>query len=238
MLLSRAATAAELQFGKVTATGTTRWAAPVAVEPGALSVNGVLPPGSAVGLAVRVVSGRLPPHQAVIVAGSRAYELDGSLSSAVRPGAWRQAKSIGGYTVFARTLMPTPVYAERNPGQPRALIDVLSEGDNAETIRVRTPGPAVIVRDVAWDSGWHASVAVNGGAPHPTAIARHGLVQQIRLPGGNDAVTFTYEPQHWPVASALSEGSTVLLVLLLVDVVRRRARHRRAAAEPEVAQPD
>jgi hypothetical protein len=106
---------------------------------------------------------------------------------------------------------------------------VLSNGDNDESIRVRTAKPIVVVRDVAWDGGWHASVSVNGGTPRPVSVGRHGLVQQIRLPGGTDVVTFTYQPRHWPVASVLSEGSTVLLVLLGVDALRRRSRRWRRA---------
>jgi hypothetical protein len=204
VLLTRSATAAQVRFGTVTQKGTTRWSSPVSVDRGTRRVVAPLPAGKAVGLAVQVLKGRLPAHQAVVVAGARDYELDGSLSSAVQPGVWSQATSIGGYTVFDRTRPPAPIHAERSPGQPGALVTVLSNGDNGETVQVRTTEPVVVVRDVAWDGGWHASDSTNGAPPRAVAVNRHNLVQQVRLPVGNDVVTFAYQPRHWLVASLLS----------------------------------
>ncbi len=156
-----------IRFGTVHADGATTWGAPVTVVTGARSAAGRLPPGAAVGLAVHVISGRLPPHQATIAEGTRTYELDGSLSNVVRPGLWRPSASIDHYSLFARTAAPHPLYAVPHAGDPSPHISVVSDAANAETFRVRTASPAVVVRDVAWDAGWHASVSVNGGPPEP-----------------------------------------------------------------------
>ena len=153
---------------------------------------------------MQVISGSLPPHQATIRVGTRTYELDGSLSDAVRPGPWRPAGSSGGYSLFVRAAPPHPVYAVGRAGSPTPRISVVSDTANAETVRVRAASPAVVVRDVAWDAGWHASVAVNGGPAEPLAVAPHGLTEQVRLPAGTDLVTFSYRPPHWLVASSLS----------------------------------
>jgi hypothetical protein len=64
-------------------------------------------------------------------------------------------------------------------------------------------------------------------------MSAFGLVQQVRLPAGNDVVTFRYRPVRFVVAGVLSLGATLLLVVLLVvSVVRlwRRRRGRGASA--------
>jgi hypothetical protein len=233
VLLASGATSAHIRFGKIGATGEIRWGSPVPVASGALSVSGRLPPGDAVGLAVQVVSGRLPPHQAVVFVGHGVYELDGSLSSAVRPGAWRQQGSIDEYSLFVRTQAPTPVYAITGTGRPAPPVKVLSTSSNAESIRIHATRSIVVVRDVAWDGGWHAAVSTNGGPSQTVAVDRRGLVQQIRLPAGTDVVSFSYRPLHWLVASTLSEGSSLLLLILLVEVLlRRRGRRRKGTPTP------
>ena len=40
-------------------------------------------------------------------------------------------------------------------------------------------------------------------------------MQQVRIPAGDDVVTFHYRPPHLLVASVLSLGAIVLLVVLL-----------------------
>jgi hypothetical protein len=228
LLLAPGATGSRIQFGKVAANGATRWGPTVTAATGATSVSGKLPSGSAVGLALRVESGRLPAHQADITVGAGLYELDGALSDAVRPGPWRQAGSADHFTLYVRTRPPTPLHVVA-PGHPAPSIDVLSNRANGEIIRVRSSRPVVLVRDVAWDGGWHASVTTGGGPSLPLSVDRRGLVQQVRLPAGTDVVTFRYRPPHWLVASAITEGSTLLLAILLVDtVLRRRGRRRKA----------
>jgi hypothetical protein len=209
----------------------------VTVTAGATSVSGTLPPGGGVGLAVQVVAGQLPAHQADVVVDGRDYELDGSLSSAVRPGVWRQQGSVDDYSLFVRIRPPTPVYAIAHAGTPDPRVTVLSNGANSESVRLRAATPVVVVRDVAWDGGWHASVSSDGGPSRPVTVRDHNLVQEVRLPAGTDVVTFKYGPPHWLVASVLSGASLLLLATLLVIAVRRRARRGPGGNAPPTAPP-
>jgi hypothetical protein len=224
VLLARGAgQPSRLRFGALRHGGTVQWGAPVAVPAGALSASGGVPAGAADGLEVQVLAGRLPPHQAVVSVGARSYELDGSLSDALRPGTWRQQGNVEGYTLFTRVQPPRPlsiVNAGNGPGAPR--LQVLMSGANGESVRVQGRTPSVLVRAVAWDPGWHATLTVNGGTARPVSVLRRGLVQQVRVPAGSVVVAFAYRPPHWEVASAISTGAALLLVLLLVDVVLRR----------------
>jgi hypothetical protein len=66
-------------------------------------------------------------------------------------------------------------------------------------------------------------VSVNGGAPRAVDVEQVGLVQVIRIPPGDDVVTFHYRPPHLVLASVLSLGAvTFLIALLIVWLVRRR----------------
>jgi len=227
VLLASPADGAQIRFGRVGTDGAVRWGAPVTVAAGARSAAGPLPPGQSVGLAVQVLSGRLPAQQATIAVGPRVYELDGPLSDVVRPGPWRPLGSVDNYSLFGRTGSPHPVYALGSAGRPLPHVGVVSDSPNAETVSVRIASPTVLVRDVAWDDGWHASVTVDGGPATTLRVAPRGLVEQVRLPAGADLVTFTYRPPHWLVASALSVGASLFLFVLAVVMVVRRFRRVR-----------
>jgi hypothetical protein len=224
VLLASPAAGAQIRFGQVRAGGAVRWGTPVTVAAGARSAAGPLPPGQSVGLAVQVLNGRLPPQQATIAVGPRVYEIDGPLSDVVRPGLWRPQGSVDNYSLFGRTTPPRPVYVVSPAGRPPPQVGVVSDSASAETVRVRTASPAVLVRDVAWDDGWHASVTVDRGRTTTLRIAPRGLVEQVRLPAGADLVTFTYQPPHWLVATVLSVGATLFLFVLAVVMVFRRSR--------------
>jgi hypothetical protein len=111
-------------------------------------------------------------------------------------------------------------------GAPAPRVEVLAQSDNAESVRVRARAPVRVVRDVAWDGGWQASISSNGGPAETVPVVKHGLVQQVAVPAGSDIVTFSYQPRHWLVASVLSEGAALLLLLLLVECVLRRSSRR------------
>ena len=81
---------------------------------------------------------------------------------------------------------------------------------------------------MAWDSGWSATVSVNGGEAHSIPVNDFDLVQQVHIPAGNDVVTFHYRPRHLLLASVLSLGAVALLLVLLVVWLVRPA----AAVEP------
>jgi hypothetical protein len=229
VLLASAPTApVQIRFGSVSARGTTRWGAPVTVPAGAREAGGSLPPGRAAGLALEVVSGDLPPQQATITVGSRLYELDGPLSGVVRPGLWRQQASIDDYTLFVRRGASPAAYAVGVGGHPAARVSPTSTGANTASFVVRSADRVILVRNVAWDAGWRAVVSVDGGPARAVRVTPRGLLQQVSLPAGTDAVTFAYRPPHWVLASTLSEAATLVLVtLLVVCLVRRRRRRRR-----------
>jgi hypothetical protein len=199
----------------------------VTAAAGARRVTGEMSPGAAYGLAVQVISGQVPSHQAVVTVGQRAYELDGALSAALDPRTWHQQGSVDGHPLFIRNQGPIPFRVITKGSQPTPPIDVLSVNANVETIRLRASAPLVLVRSVAWDNGWKASVSVNGGGSESAPMSAYGLVQQVHLPAGSDVVTFRYRPAHFVVAGILSVGAVLFLVVLAVVAVVAVVRVRR-----------
>jgi hypothetical protein len=224
-----------VRLGSLSANGSTRWSGTMPVAPGATSVTGRLPTGAAVGLSVQVV-GSLPAQRAVITVGGRPYELGGSLSSALVPGPWQQAGFSQGYAVFTLRTPPLPLSAATISGRPLP-VEVVSSATKSEELRVNAPSASTVIRSVAWDSGWSATVSVNAGRAQNIPVDSFDLVQRVHIPAGNDLVTFHYRPPHLLVASVLSLGASALLVvLLIVWLVRRRrpVRGRQSAARHEV----
>jgi hypothetical protein len=231
VLLTRPApTASLVRFGVIGTDGTTRWSAPVAVKPGAQSVRSLLPRGGGVGLTVQAL-GSLPAQRAAIEVAGQPFELGGSLSSAVVPGPWRQVGTAQGYTVFGFTKPPVPIMAVTAGGK-QVPMQVLTSTTKSEQVRVRAPGPAAVVRSVAWDSGWTGSVSVNGGSPVTVKVGSYDLVQRVQIPAGDDVVTFHYTPPHIRLATVLSVGATLFLVVLGVVWVLHRLR-RPAVPSPQ-----
>jgi hypothetical protein len=227
-----------VRFGALSAGGTTHWGAPVPVPAGATSVTGPHPAGPSVGVSVQVLAGSLPAERTVITVAGHAYELAGSLSSALVPGPWQVAGFSQGYAVFTARKPPQPVVASTASG--RILpVHIISSTTKSEQIRLQASAPATVIRSVAWDSGWSATVSVNGGQAHSIPLNDFDLVQQVRVPAGSDVVTFHYRPRHLVLGSALSVGAVALLVVLLVVwLVRRRrpsSREPDALPLPEVA---
>lgn len=223
LLFTHATSAAALiRFGTLGADGITRWGATATVAAGATRVVERLPRGEAIGLSVQVV-GSLPAHQAVISAAGRSYEVAGSLSSTVVPGPWHWAGAEQGYAVYTFAKAPTPITASTAGGRP-LNVRVVSNTAKSEQIVVDAPAPSVVIRSVAWDSGWRASVSVNGGTVRAVSVKSLDLVQAVQIPAGHDVVTFRYRPPHLTVASVLSIGAVGVLLALLGGwlMVRRR----------------
>jgi hypothetical protein len=219
-----------VRFGLLGTNGATVWSAPVSVPAGAQAVSSPLPHGDGVGLTMQVF-GSLPSQRAVIDLAGQPFELAGSLSSVIVPGPWRQVGVAQSYTVFGFTKPPVPISAITASGR-RVPVEVLSGSSKSEQVRVRAPGPVSLIRSVAWDAGWKASVSVNGGSSHAVSVGSFDLVQQVRIPAGDDVVTFHYTPPHLRVATVLTVGATLLLVLLgVVWLVRRRRRPAMASQE-------
>jgi hypothetical protein len=214
---------AVVRFGVLGTDGSTTWGPTVSLRAGATSVDAPLPREHAIGLSVQVV-GALPEHQAVIAVSGQSYELAGSLSSTVVPGPWHQAGTALGYAVYTFARQPTPITAATESGRP-LKVTVLSSTTKSEQISIDAPVPSSVVRSVAWDSGWQATISVNGGASHAVAVHSFQLVQKVNTPAGHVVVTFHYRPPHLIAASVLSIGAVaVLLVLLAGGLVGRRRR--------------
>jgi hypothetical protein len=232
LLFTKPSSAAVLRFGAVDADGTVDWGPAVETAAGSTRVSGPIPRGPTSGVAVQVIFGRVPSFQGAVQIGSRAFELDGALSSALRPATWHQQGAVEGYVVFERDQPPTPIYAVTAGNRGSPPVQVLSNAIKVETVRVHATVPTTIVRDVAWDPGWRGTVTVNGGPTRMVTVEHHGLVQQIVVPPGDAIVSFSYTPPHLLVASVLSLGGVgVLLLALVVVLVRRRGRLGRAAQQ-------
>jgi hypothetical protein len=111
-------------------------------------------------------------------------------------------------------------------GSSAPHVQVVSTNPNGETVRLSSDAPVRLVRDVAWDAGWHAMVSVDGGPAHHVNVSDYRLVQEVRLPPGRLVVTFEYRPKHVLLASLLTSGALAFLLLLgIVTAVRRWRRH-------------
>ena len=140
--------------------------------------------------------------------------------------------------MFTLRKPPEPIVASTTGGR-RLPVQVLSSTTKSEQIRLDAPAPTAVVRSVAWDSGWSATVSVNGGRARSIPVDDFDLVQQVHIPAGDDVVNFHYRPKHLLLASILTLGAIAfLLALLAAWLVRRRrpgTQEDDAAVQPEVA---
>jgi hypothetical protein len=234
--LTRPAKAARVRFGTIDGRGNPTWGATVAVAPGAMRVTGGLPGGTSAGLAVQVLTGQLPGHQAVVTVGQRAFEIDGALSTAIQPDNWHWKGAVDGHSLFINNTPPSPLRVLTSGSDPDPRAVVLSDQADTETFRISAADPIVVVRSVAWDKGWSATLSVNGGPARSIPVTAAGLVQQVHLPAGRDVVTLRYRPAHFVVAGALSGAAVLVLLALAVwSVLRSRRRRVRGPGSPAVA---
>ena len=219
MLAHPAGPGTSVRFGALLADGSTRWGAPVPVPAGAGTVTAQHPAGVAIGLSAQVVGGSLPPQRAVISVAGHPDQLSGSLSSALVPGPWQLAGLSQGYAVFTLRKPAEPVVASTANGR-RLPLQIVSSTTKSEDIRLHAPSPSTLTRSVAWDSGWTATVSVDGGKAKAIPVNEFDLVQQVRLPAGDDVVSFHYKPPHLLLASILTLGAVVFLLALLAVWLR------------------
>ncbi|MFZ0252081.1 MAG: hypothetical protein WAL61_19215 [Acidimicrobiales bacterium] len=231
-----AAPGTAVRFGALLADGSTRWGGAVPVPAGATAVTGRHPGGAAIGLSVRVVAGALPSQRAAISVLGHSYELSGSLSSALVPGPWQLAGMSQGYAVFTLRKPAEPIVASTTAGR-RLPVRVLSSTTKSEDVRVDAPASSTVTRSVAWDSGWSATVSVNGGEPRTIPVNDFDLVQQVRIPAGDDLISFHYRPRHLLLASILSLGTVVLLAILAAWFSRRLRRRPSTSPVAGAVQP-
>jgi hypothetical protein len=237
LVFTRAASAgAIVRLGTVGSNRSVSWLAPVAVQAGDTSVTEHLPSSAAEGLSVQVVSGSLPSQTAVITDGGQAYELSGSLSSIVEPQTWSVVGTSEGYVVYLMRKPPVPITAEAASGRT-IPVRVLSSTTKSEQVEVDAPVPVDVIRSVAWDSGWTASVAVNGGPSRTARVGSVDLVQVVHAPSGRVVVTFHYRPPHLTVATVFSVGALAFLGVLAVGAAASTFRRRRRE-QPESSSDD
>jgi hypothetical protein len=223
-----------VRFGALLADGSTRWGAAVPVPNGAESVTGPHPAGASIGLSVQVVTGSLPPQRAVISVAGNPYALSGSLSSALVPGPWQLAGLSQGYAVFTLRKPAEPVAASTRNGR-RVPVQIVASTTKSEEVRLHAPSPSALTRSVAWDSGWTATVSVDGGKARTIPVSDFDLVQQVHIPAGDDLVSFHYKPRHLLLASVLTLGAIVFLVALLAVWLVRMVGRRRPGPQVAVA---
>ena len=219
--------------------GDAKWGRPVTGRGWRSVVDAALPSGRAVGLSVQVVFG---PGASVPACGDRRrvdqFELDGSLSSALAAGCSGRTKGSrrGLVTLFVRTSTHAGVHGARVGGQDTVTVNLgVGAMTNVETHpaagrsavhgrgarrglgpRLAGDGPGQRGTDQDWSYG-----------------AAHGLVQQVRVPAGDDVVTFRYRPPHLVLAAVLSlGGALVLLIVLLAVTGYRLVRRKRGRVEP------
>ncbi len=179
--------------------------------------------------------GSISAHQATIEVGEQNYELDGSLSQAIQPGTWRWRGSDRPFSFFTLS-HPVPGVHTVAEGSSAPPVHVVSTNANGETVQLNSGTPERLVRDVAWDAGWHALISVNGGRHREINISDYRLVQEVRVPAGRVQVTFQYRPKHILLATLITLGGLAVLALAGVAALVQRIR-RRTPASPAASIP-
>jgi hypothetical protein len=167
----------------------------------------------------------------------------------VYPSHWRFVRTLGSFGVFANTRARGWAWATDGrggaPGSDTSVAAVAPSTDGDQTITVRTATPVDLVRSMSFTPGWHAtSRSLDGGAragsTQSLGVTADGLVQQVVLPAGDWAVTFTYRPSSAVAALVVSALAGVLMLgWLVVDLglVLAGRRRRRQGVRRVVVQP-
>ena len=167
--------------------------------------NRIVGPGAG-GLAAIPASGDLR--------GRTPLRLAGSLSSALLPGPWHWPAS-------PRATPFSPSGSRQSPSLP---LPRAAGGSPCRSSRARRspnssgstrPG---LARDPFRGVGCRMDCHRLGqrGQGPAVPVRDFDLVQEVRVPAGDDVVSFRYRPPHLLLASLLSLGATVLLVVLLL----------------------
>jgi hypothetical protein len=194
----------------------------------------------------------------VRTAGQGTYRMDGSLATAVSGPRWRYDGRVGIFPVFTTSraagrawLAPNQAAAERAtprtgtttaPGAAGTVRVVSAQPWGTETLRVSAPRSEVVVRSVAYDPGWRATVTSGGasaGAPptgHGVIVHRAGVLQSVTVPAGTSTVTFTYRPRSASEGLVLSGLGVAAVAGLLAWPLRRRRPRRRAPPQDRVSE--
>jgi hypothetical protein len=158
---------------------------------------------------------------------------DPQLEAALRPPHWQEIESYGDLRLFVNTQPRAHLWVLPAVGSESIAAKVSVErleDDGAELDRVSTPGPATLVRSVAFAEGWTALLRGDDGVQVRRPALRHGILQEVALPAGTTTIEWSYDPPGvgWGVAlSLLAAGGLVAGLLALFALTRRD--HVRAA---------
>ncbi len=168
--------------------------------------------------------------------------LDGALQGAISPPHWVYGGTIGPFVLERNTetrgfawLQPprlkTPETAALAPGRVTVLPGAPA---GSQTMIVRSPGVAVLVRSETYARGWTARLQPLGGGPTKVITAhRFGLVQAIDIPPGSWRVAWRYAPRELLAGLVLSGLGVLALVAIGFWALRRRARTGEELARTE-----
>jgi hypothetical protein len=82
--------------------------------------------------------------------------------------------------------------------------------------------PTVVIRRVQYLSGWSATVGRISVSVQPDQAGPPGLFQQVSVPKGTSALTFSYLPPHEELASTAALGAVLVLSVPFFTGLRRR----------------
>lgn len=191
--------------------------------------------GGFVGLVVRNVGTTAADIRAAFLSAPQGnFVLDAALAGAVTPSKWRWSTDVHGWGIFVDPARPklawtVPLSPDRSSAHTRATVHVLrSSADGTETISVRSNGPVLLERSVAYVPEWHAVVRT-AGRTTTVRTTRAGLVQGVRLGPGAHTVTFVYRPAKVSqgVSATLASVGALMLLSVLSVLRGRQARRRK-----------
>ena len=162
--------------------------------------------------------------------------VDPRLLAALAPPHWRRSGRIGDFLVYTNTRARERAWLRRIPGAGggpvSGTVSVEHVGpQDEETDRVRSSGPAQLVRSVAYADGWTAELHRADGSVRSVSARRLGLVQSVAVPGGDTTVTWTYDAPGFNAGFALTLLATVVLLGVGGVVAVHRFRRTRHAGE-------
>ena len=210
--------------------------APYATRTGTHTEGGASPTALANGtfasLGVRVALVAPTGPQPGVAGGASSYAAPPSPALRAALAGWRDAGRLGPFVAFVDP-HPAPPYellaAAGGHAGASAAVHVLSDSPltGATTLKVVSPSPADLVRDVADIPGWHATVRQDGRLTSP-AVRPNGLVQSVRVPAGTSFVSFSYVPPGWGAAVDVAAlGALAAAALVVADLSSRRRKLRR-----------
>jgi len=239
----------DLRVGVVTPAGATTWLAGGSVATdGTGTTSFTLPaPRAIAGVVAENRSGATVRLAAptLVTEEDGGISLDGRLQGTVTSPHWVYTGTLGAFGVFRNPQARGWAWAESTDGGPApagTTIHAPAPGPaGGQRVTVGSVGPVVLVRSVAWSTGWHATAQRLGpdgtpaGPPTDVPVVARGTVQQVTLTGGGTVVvTFRYRSAAAVAGIAVSGASAVALVAWsAAEIVGVRRRRRRGPVKPD-----